>query len=188
MGLLTGLRLVQLGRGWPPPPAAGCSLILVRSHLCRRRRLAATGKTPELTPTQPHRPRRGRISSCRQGRPDRLRGTSPSAIFRRADHDPDGPAPNLNPGAALVYISPYGQTGPNADDPATDLTLFFSQRHRPHADRAGRRSREPPIRPVGKQSAFIGGLAAACAGMHAALSGQPAIIDVSIRKRWRRWR
>src|SRR5690242_15165723 len=32
----------------------------------------------------------------------------------------------LNPDAALVLISPYGQTGPRADDPATDLTLFFA--------------------------------------------------------------
>ncbi len=31
---------------------------------------------------------------------------------------------------------------------------------------------EPPLSPVGEQSAFIGGLAAACAGMHAALSAQ----------------
>ena len=42
---------------------------------------------------------------------------------------------------------------------------------------------EPPIRPVGEQSAFIGGLAAACAGMHAALAAEPgAVIDVSIQE------
>ncbi|HEY1431929.1 MAG TPA: CoA transferase [Stellaceae bacterium] len=42
---------------------------------------------------------------------------------------------------------------------------------------------EPPMRPVGEQSAFIGGLAAACAGMHAALAAVPgAIIDVSIQE------
>jgi crotonobetainyl-CoA:carnitine CoA-transferase CaiB-like acyl-CoA transferase len=42
---------------------------------------------------------------------------------------------------------------------------------------------EAPIRPVGEQSAFIGGLAAACAGMHAAqqhMSG--AVVDVSIEE------
>ena len=39
------------------------------------------------------------------------------------------------------------------------------------------------MRPVGEQSAFIGGLAAACAGMHAALSAEPgAVIDVSIQE------
>ena len=42
---------------------------------------------------------------------------------------------------------------------------------------------EAPIRPVGEQSAFIGGLAAACAGMHAALAAEPgAVIDVSIEE------
>src|SRR5207237_9967269 len=42
---------------------------------------------------------------------------------------------------------------------------------------------EAPIGPVGEQSAFIGGLAGACAGMHAALAGGPgAVIDVSIEE------
>ena len=42
---------------------------------------------------------------------------------------------------------------------------------------------EAPIRPVGEQSAFIGGLAAACAGMHAAQPHMPgAIVDVSIEE------
>ena len=41
---------------------------------------------------------------------------------------------------------------------------------------------EPPIRPVGSQSAFIGGLAAACAGMHAAMAREPATVDVSIQE------
>jgi crotonobetainyl-CoA:carnitine CoA-transferase CaiB-like acyl-CoA transferase len=41
---------------------------------------------------------------------------------------------------------------------------------------------EPPMRPVGHQSAFIGGLAAACAGMHAALLGNAAVVDVSIQE------
>ena len=41
---------------------------------------------------------------------------------------------------------------------------------------------EPPIRPVGEQSAFIGGFAAACAGMHAVLrhTSPARCIDVSI--------
>src|SRR6266496_4795446 len=40
-----------------------------------------------------------------------------------------------------------------------------------------------PIRPVGEQSAFIGGIAAACAGMHAVLAGEPgAVVDVSIQE------
>src|SRR5690348_14360949 len=36
------------------------------------------------------------------------------------------------------------------------------------------------MRPVGEQSAFIGGLAAACVGMHAALAAPGAVVDVSI--------
>ena len=38
------------------------------------------------------------------------------------------------------------------------------------------------MRSVGEQSGFIGGLAAACAAMHAALLGSPAVIDVSIEE------
>jgi crotonobetainyl-CoA:carnitine CoA-transferase CaiB-like acyl-CoA transferase len=41
---------------------------------------------------------------------------------------------------------------------------------------------EPPMQPVGQQSAFLGGLAAACAGMHAALLGNGAMVDVSIQE------
>ena len=42
---------------------------------------------------------------------------------------------------------------------------------------------EAPIRPVGEQSAFIGGLAAACAGMHASQGNQSgSSIDVSIHE------
>ena len=31
-----------------------------------------------------------------------------------------------NPSAAIVLISPFGQIGPRAEEPATDLTLFFA--------------------------------------------------------------
>jgi hypothetical protein len=42
---------------------------------------------------------------------------------------------------------------------------------------------EPPLRPVGEQSAFIGGLAAACAGMHAVLGNRPgAWVDISLQE------
>ena len=89
----------------------------------------------------------------------------------------------LNPKVPLVFISPFGQTGPCANDPATDLTSFFaSGMARLLTDQVDDLA-EPPMRPVGEQSAFIGGLAAACAGMHAALAPAPgAIIDVSIQE------
>jgi crotonobetainyl-CoA:carnitine CoA-transferase CaiB-like acyl-CoA transferase len=85
--------------------------------------------------------------------------------------------------APLVFISPFGQSGPRADDPATDLTLFFASGMSRLLTGQVDDLAEPPIRPVGEQSAFIGGIAAACAGMHAALAAeQGAVIDVSIQE------
>ena len=88
-----------------------------------------------------------------------------------------------NPTAALVFISPYGQTGPQANDPATDLTLCFASGvSRLLTGQVGDLN-EAPIRPVGQQSDFIAGIAAACAGVHAALGATPgAVIDISIQE------
>ena len=106
-----------------------------------------------------------------QGRPQELRAQRYDATALR----------RLNPMAVLVFISPFGQTGPRADDPATDLTLFFASGMARLLTGQVDDLAEPPMRPVGEQSAFIGGLAAACAGMHATLSAEPgAVIDVSI--------
>jgi crotonobetainyl-CoA:carnitine CoA-transferase CaiB-like acyl-CoA transferase len=104
-----------------------------------------------------------------EGRPAELRSTGHDvAALRRA-----------NPAAAIVTIAPFGQEGPRADDPASDLTLMYAsgiaRLLTGQVDDLG----EAPIRPVGLQSAFIGGLAAACVGMHA-LPG--SIIDVSIEE------
>src|SRR5271154_699502 len=108
-----------------------------------------------------------------EGRPDDLRAREyDEAALRRR-----------NPAAALVYISPFWQTGPKANDPATDLTLFFSSGIARLLTGQVDDLDEAPIRPVGEQSAFIGGLAAACAGMHAVLAAEPgAVIDVSIEE------
>jgi crotonobetainyl-CoA:carnitine CoA-transferase CaiB-like acyl-CoA transferase len=101
----------------------------------------------------------------------------------RARHrDPDA-LRRINRTATIVAISPFGQTGPKADDPASDLTLFFAsgiaRMLTGQVDDLG----EAPIRPVGEQSAFIGGTAAACAGMHAVLAEKPsAVVDVSIQE------
>jgi len=78
----------------------------------------------------------------------------------------------INPSAIVVTISPYGETGPQANDPATDLTLFFASGISRQLTGQVDDLSEAPIRPVGEQSAFIGGLAAACAGMHAAQGNQ----------------
>jgi crotonobetainyl-CoA:carnitine CoA-transferase CaiB-like acyl-CoA transferase len=89
----------------------------------------------------------------------------------------------INASATVVTISPYGETGPQANDPATDLTLFFASGIARQLTGQVDDLSEPPIRPVGEQSSFIGGLAAACAGMNAALGDQPgASIDVSIQE------
>ncbi|MGE5268989.1 MAG: CoA transferase [Thiohalocapsa sp.] len=91
-----------------------------------------------------------------------------------------------NKRAAIVLISPFGQTGPLADTPATDLTLFYASGIARMLTGQVDDLAEPPIRAVGEQSAFIGGIAAACAGMQAAIAGEPAglavIVDVSIQE------
>ena len=103
------------------------------------------------------------------------------ATLRAASRDPDA-LRRLNPRAALVLISPFGQTGPRAEEPATDLTLFFASGIARMLTGQVDDLNEPPMRPAGEQSAFLGGLAAACAGMHAVLLPEPAIIDVSIHE------
>lgn len=89
----------------------------------------------------------------------------------------------LNAQAVVVMISPYGQSGPRADDPATDLTLFFASGISRLLTGQVDDLSEAPIAPTGGQSAFISGVAAACAGMIAAQGQQPgASIDVSIQE------
>jgi crotonobetainyl-CoA:carnitine CoA-transferase CaiB-like acyl-CoA transferase len=89
----------------------------------------------------------------------------------------------LNQAAAIVLISPFGQTGPCANEPATDLTLMYASGIARLLTGQVDDLSEPPVRAVGQQSGYIGGIAAACAGMHAALSGQRgAVVDVSIQE------
>ena len=88
----------------------------------------------------------------------------------------------LNPRAAIVLISPFGQTGPDADRPATDLTLFYAGGIARMLTGQVDNLAEAPIRAVGEQSAFVGGIAAACAGMHAAMANEPAVVDVSMQE------
>jgi crotonobetainyl-CoA:carnitine CoA-transferase CaiB-like acyl-CoA transferase len=88
-----------------------------------------------------------------------------------------------NPRAVVVAISPYGQEGPKADRPASDLTLFYASGIARLLTGQVDDLAEAPIRPVGKQSAFIAGLAAACAGLHAVMAAVPgATIDVSVEE------
>jgi crotonobetainyl-CoA:carnitine CoA-transferase CaiB-like acyl-CoA transferase len=88
-----------------------------------------------------------------------------------------------NVNAPIVTISPFGDSGPAANDPATDLTLLYASGIARLLTGQVDDLAEAPIRPVGEQSAFIGGLAAACAGMHAVLAPEPgAVIDVSMQE------
>lgn len=109
-----------------------------------------------------------------------IREGSPLTLQRSA-YTP-GSLRRLNPRAALVTISPYGQTGPLAEEPATDLTLFFASGIARMLTGQVDDLSEAPMAPVGRQSAFLGGLAAACAGMHAALLGNGGVVDVSIQE------
>jgi crotonobetainyl-CoA:carnitine CoA-transferase CaiB-like acyl-CoA transferase len=103
------------------------------------------------------------------------------ATLARAGHDVEA-LRRRNPSAAIVLISPFGQTGPRAEEPATDLTLFFASGIARMLTGQVDDLDEPPMSPVGQQSAFIGGIAAACAGMHATLLGNGAVVDVSIHE------
>ena len=84
--------------------------------------------------------------------------------------------------AAVVLISPFGQTGPRAEEPATDLTLLFASGIARMLTGQVDDLEEAPMRAAGEQSAFLGGLAAACAGMHAALLADGGVVDVSIHE------
>jgi benzylsuccinate CoA-transferase BbsF subunit len=88
-----------------------------------------------------------------------------------------------HPDAVIVHLSPFGLTGPRADEPACDLTLFAAsgiahlltgQTEAPDVD--------PPQRAVGEQSAFIGGLAAACAATAALGAPNGALVDISLHE------
>jgi crotonobetainyl-CoA:carnitine CoA-transferase CaiB-like acyl-CoA transferase len=87
-----------------------------------------------------------------------------------------------NPAAAIVLISPFGQSGPRAEEPASDLTLFFASGIARMLTGQVDDLSEAPMAPAGRQSPFIGGLAAACSGMHASLLGTGGVVDVSIQE------
>src|SRR6185312_9018949 len=116
--LLVGLRVVQLGPGLA---AAVCGRLFADTGA----EVACIGPdaaTPLAAHLDDGKARVGRealrnadLTVCEGG---------PSEL-RRRDCDTDT-LRRINPDATLVMISPYGQTGPQADDPASDLTLFFA--------------------------------------------------------------
>jgi crotonobetainyl-CoA:carnitine CoA-transferase CaiB-like acyl-CoA transferase len=187
MGLLSGFRVVQLGQGLA---AAVCGRLLgdvgadvvcvdpdaaspLAAYLDHGKAIAdatmATATGADATGDA--------LAAARliivEGGPAQLRARRHDADSLRAH----------NATAAIVHISPFGQTGPLADDPATDLTLCFASGISRLLTGQVDDLEEAPIRPVGEQSSFIGGIAAACAGMHAAMAATPgAVIDVSIQE------
>lgn len=180
MTLLAGFDVVQIGRG---AAAAVCGRLMADLGAHVTGIDADTGTTllaylnrGKLIATDAHEQRTWLAAArliVREGQPKDW-DASPYALteLRR-----------INPSAVVVTISPYGETGPQANDPATDLTLFFASGIARQLTGQVDDLSEAPIRPVGEQSAFIGGLAAACAGMHAALGNQAgASIDVSIHE------
>src|SRR5713226_7295570 len=176
MPLLAGFEVVQLGDGLA---AAVCARLLANVTCIdpdTSTHLAAYLNHGKTIVTDDRAARRGLSTAnlivC-EGRPDDLRD-------RQRDTDA---LRRVNPSAAIVYIAPFGQTGPKANDPASDLTLFFASGIARLLTGQVDDLAEAPIRPVGEQSAFIGGLAAACASMHAVLAAKPgAVIDVAIQE------
>ena len=173
MSLLNGFRVVQVGGGMA---AAVCGRILAdigAEIVCIE---------PDSTTPLHQYLNHGKAVGTRdalvtaglivcEGRPTELRA-------RQCDVDA---LRQMNASAAIVLISPYGQTGPKAHHAATDLTLMYASGIARLLTGQVDDVSEAPIRPVGEQSAFIGGLAAACAGMFAAqMAG--AVIDVSIEE------
>lgn len=183
MSILAGLEVVQIGGGLA---AAVCGRLFADAG-ARVSSIEPDASTPlachlnhgkTVVPGDPAAARAAIAAAdlivC-EGRPCELRAQRYSLDAVR----------RINRTAAIVAISPFGQTGPKADDPATDLTLLFASGIARMLTGQVDSLDEAPIRPVGEQSAFIGGIAAACAGMHAALAGAAtpgAMIDVSIQE------
>jgi crotonobetainyl-CoA:carnitine CoA-transferase CaiB-like acyl-CoA transferase len=92
-----------------------------------------------------------------------------------------------NPRLVVAAITPFGLSGPRRDQPGGDLValhgsgiarLLVGHVHDPEV--------EPPVRAAGAQAAFVSGLTAACAAMHALYqqqrTGRGQLIDVSAQE------
>jgi crotonobetainyl-CoA:carnitine CoA-transferase CaiB-like acyl-CoA transferase len=177
MSLLAGLRVVQLGEGL----AAAVSGRLFADLGASVRRIGGGDNTP-LVQYLNYGKTVADNAQAAVASADLIVCEGRRGELRARQRDPDSLRAE-NAQAAIVLISPFGQSGPKADDPASDLTLLYSSGIAKLLTGQVDDLAEAPIRPVGEQSAFIGGLAAACAGMHAVLGATPgAVIDVSIEE------
>ncbi len=171
MTLLDGFRVVQMGPGLA---AAVCGRMLADLG-ARVARVDPDPSTP-LAAWLNHGASDGDAQTA-----DLIVCEGSPATLLAAGHDV-ATLRRINPTAAIALISPFGQTGPRAEDPASDQTLFFASGIARMLTGQVDDLSEKPMQPVGQQSAFLGGLAAACAGMHAALLGHGAVVDVSIHE------
>ena len=175
MAVLAGFRVVQVGSGLA---AAVCGRLLadVGAEVARIDPDRSSPLADYLNHGPECEPTREALAAA-----DLIVCEGTPKTLRRAGRDPET-LRKINPRAALVLISPFGQSGPRAEEPATDLTLFFASGIGRMLTGQVNDLDEAPMRPAGEQSAFLGGLAAACAGMHAALMGNGAVVDVSIHE------
>jgi crotonobetainyl-CoA:carnitine CoA-transferase CaiB-like acyl-CoA transferase len=172
MALLDGFRVLQMGPGLA---AAACGRMFADLGA------AVTRTDPDRSTPLADYLNHGRPGAVTMEDAELIVCEGSPAALGRSGHDP-ATLRARNPKAAIVLISPFGQTGPRAEEPASDLTLFFASCIARMLTGQVDDLSEPPMRPAGEQSAFIGGLAAACAGMHAALLGDGSVIDVSIQE------
>jgi len=176
MGLLAGLRVAQLGRGLAASVAGRLFADIGAAVSCDDDPDRSTPLAEYLNSGKAECDAEALAAAeliLVEGRPAELRAAGRDVVALR----------RINASAAIVTIAPFGQEGPRADDPASDLTLMYSSGIARLLTGQVDDLDEAPIRPVGEQSAFIGGLVAACAGMHAVNSAAPgAVIDVSIEE------
>ena len=178
MAVLQGLRVVQLGPGLA---AAICGRFFADAGASVT--TIGAGTASALAPYLAH----GKAAADQD--PDALTRAEvivcegAPGVLRTRGHDPDS-LRRLNASAVIATISGFGQNGPRADAPATDLTLFCASGLARLLTGQVDDLSEPPLRAVGGQSAVIGGLAAACAAMAAVTSRGPkgAVIDVSMQE------
>ena len=180
MTLLAGFRLVQLG---PGRAAAVCGRLLANAGA------TVTAVDPALSTPLEIYLNTGKSTADDEGAANPAIAAADLIVcegapghLRDQGRDTDS-LRKTNKTAAIVLISNFGQTGPRADEPAADLTLFYASGMARLLTGQVTDLAEPPMRPVGEQSAFLGGVAAACAGMHAVLfPGDDATVDISIQE------
>ena len=93
----------------------------------------------------------------------------------------------LTPSAVLVYVTPFGLSGPNSHHIGSDLVVLHSSGlAKSLIGPVENPDKTPPVRAYGQQSEFISGAAAACAGMFGLFrkesSDAGAVIDISMQE------